>query len=125
MSSANFQARFQGHLLTFHLLYCHSVGHPGPGSAAPSIAALVASHDLGGLSYSTQARAQPSRTEIIQDLQGMSMALIKKFYKQTRQKPGRIIFYRDGVSEGQYAQVARDEIRALKRESFSLILLFC
>lgn len=96
-----------------------SVGHPGPGSAAPSIAALVASHDLGGLSYSTQARAQPSRMEIIKDLEEMAIVLIKKFFKQTRQKPGRIIFYRDGVSEGQYAQVARDEIRALKRDSIS------
>ena len=98
------------------MVHCFSVGHPGPGSVAPSTAALVASHDLQALSYSTQTRAQPTRTEIIQDLEEMTIVLIKKFYKQTKQKPGRIIFYRDGVSEGQYSQVAREEIRALKRE---------
>lgn len=101
-----------------------SVGHPGPGSAAPSIAALVASHDLQGLAYSTQARVQPNREEIIQDLEGMAIALIKKYYKQTKQKPARIFFYRDGVSEGQYAKVARDEIRALKRKQAVLTNTF-
>jgi eukaryotic translation initiation factor 2C len=46
----------------------------------------------------------------------MAVALIKKFFKKTKRKPERIVFYRDGVSEGQYAEVCRREIRALKRE---------
>lgn len=53
----------------------------------------------------------------------MALTLIKKFYKQTRQKPQRIVFYRDGVSEGQYVEVCRSEIRALKRELFFISLV--
>ena len=60
------------------------------------------------------------------DLEGMAVALIKKFRVQTRQKPERIVFYRDGVSEGQYAEVCRKEISALKRRSpFILRLMMC
>ena len=93
-----------------------SVGHPGPGSLSPSIAALVSTHDLAGVSYSTAVRVQNNREEIIVDLEGMAVILIKKFFKKTKRKPERIVFYRDGVSEGQYAEVCRREIRALKRE---------
>jgi hypothetical protein len=82
---------------------------------------VVASHDAQGLCYSTQVRVQPNREEIIQDLEGMALTLIKKYYKMSKQKPAHIIFYRDGVSEGQYAQVCRHEIRALKRK-LSLLL---
>lgn len=98
----------------------HSVSHPGPGSFAPSIAALVASHDLGGLQYATQVRVQPNREEVIRDLDGMAVALIKKYYKSTKRKPERIVFYRDGVSEGQYPAVCRDEIAKLKKACLSI-----
>lgn len=60
------------------------------------------------------------REEVIVDLEGMSVVLIKKFFRQTRQKPERIVFYRDGVSEGQYAEVCRREIRALKKACSSI-----
>ena len=93
-----------------------SVGHPGPGSASPSIAAVVASHDIQGIQYSTAVQVQNSREEIIVDLQTMAANLIKKFRIKTGQKPVRIIFYRDGVSEGQYSEVCKREITALKRK---------
>lgn len=35
----------------------------------------------------------------------MVRELLIQFYKSTRFKPTRIIFYRDGVSEGQFRQV--------------------
>lgn len=72
---------------------------------------------MAGVSYSTAVRVQNNREEIIVDLESMAVGLIKKFFKKTKRKPERIIFYRDGVSEGQYAEVCRREIRALKRES--------
>ena len=43
--------------------------------------------------------------EVIQDLASMVRELLIQFYKSTRYKPTRIIFYRDGVSEGQFRQV--------------------
>ena len=53
------------------------------------------------------------------NLQEMAMELITNFGRKTKQKPARIIFFRDGVSEGQFDEVCRTEISALKSEVFS------
>lgn len=44
--------------------------------------------------------------EVIQDLTNMVRELLIQFYKSTRFKPTRIIYYRGGVSEGQMKQVS-------------------
>ncbi|VDK26310.1 unnamed protein product [Anisakis simplex] len=36
------------------------------------------------------------------------------FYKETHLKPSRIIVYRDGVSEGQFAEVLREEMQGIR-----------
>ena len=36
----------------------------------------------------------------------MVRELLIQFYRSTKHKPMRIIFYRDGVSEGQFRQVS-------------------
>lgn len=47
-----------------------------------------------------------SPKEIIVDMKEMVKDMLIKFYRTNRQaKPERIIFYRDGVSEGQFKQV--------------------
>lgn len=46
--------------------------------------------------------------EVIQDLTNMVRELLIQFYKSTRFKPTRIIYYRGGVSEGQMKQVSTD-----------------
>ena len=43
--------------------------------------------------------------EIIAELSSMVRELLIQFYQATNHKPCRIIFYRDGVSEGQFEQV--------------------
>jgi eukaryotic translation initiation factor 2C len=55
--------------------------------------------------YSATVRVQSHRQEIINDLAVMVKDLLVQFYRSTRFKPTRIIFYRDGVSEGQFQQV--------------------
>ena len=40
--------------------------------------------------------------------------LLKDFYKLSKKQPTRIIFYRDGVSEGQFAQVVVKEVAAIR-----------
>lgn len=55
--------------------------------------------------YSATVRVQQHRQEIIQELASMVKELLIQFYKSTRFKPTRIIFYRDGVSEGQFQSV--------------------
>lgn len=55
--------------------------------------------------YAATVRIQQHRQEIISDLASMVKELLIQFYRSTRFKPTRIIFYRDGVSEGQFFNV--------------------
>ena len=66
---------------------------------------LVASMDAHPSRYSATVRVQNHRQEIIAELAAMVREMLINFYKSTRFKPHRIIFYRDGVSEGQFQQV--------------------
>ncbi|WP_411023510.1 Piwi domain-containing protein, partial [Salmonella sp. s51228] len=64
--------------------------------------------------YSSSVRVQQHRQEIIAELASMVRDLLINFYKCTHFKPQRIIFYRDGVSEGQFQQVLNHELRAVR-----------
>jgi len=55
--------------------------------------------------YSATVRVQSHRQELISELASMVREMLIQFYQSTRFKPHRIIFYRDGVSEGQFQQV--------------------
>ncbi|CAG8488744.1 11583_t:CDS:10 [Funneliformis caledonium] len=97
------------------------ISHPSPGDPSrPSIAALCASMDARASRYSAAIRVQTSRTEIIADLANMVKELLKTFYQTCGRKPDRILFYRDGVSEGQFAQVLDGEISAVRAACMSL-----
>ena len=92
---------------------CHTP--PAGDGKKPSIAAVVGSMDGHPSRYCATVRVQTSRQEIsqellysqevIQDLTNMVRELLIQFYKSTRFKPTRIIYYRGGVSEGQMKQV--------------------
>jgi eukaryotic translation initiation factor 2C len=97
------------------------VTHPPAGDTSkPSIAAVVGSMDAHPSRYSATVRVQQHRQEIIHDLSIMVKDLLVQFYKSTRFKPTRIIFYRDGVSEGQFMQVLQYELRAVREACVSL-----
>ncbi|KAK8500229.1 hypothetical protein V6N12_002334 [Hibiscus sabdariffa] len=55
---------------------------------------------------------------------GMIRELLLAFKKATGQKPLRIIFYRDGVSEGQFYQVLLYELDAIRKACASLELTY-
>ncbi|OWK04985.1 hypothetical protein Celaphus_00002756 [Cervus elaphus hippelaphus] len=85
------------------------VTHPPAGDGKkPSIAAVVGSMDGHPSRYCATVRVQTSRQEIsqellysqevIQDLTNMVRELLIQFYKSTRFKPTRIIYYRGGVA---------------------------
>ena len=40
----------------------------------------------------------------------MVQELLQEFYRNTKKRPERIIVYRDGVSEGQFDAVVREEL---------------
>jgi len=87
------------------------VTHPPPGeSTRPSIASLVGSMDSQGARFASAVRVQGSRVEVISDLKGMTQELLRSFYLATSRKPARILFYRDGVSEGQFSHVLDTEV---------------
>lgn len=117
------------------IVFGADVTHPAPGEASsPSIAAVVGSMDWPEVTkYRGLVSAQQHRQEIIQDLYkkfedpqkgvvhaGMIRELLLAFYRSTSQKPHRIIFYRDGVSEGQFNQVLFEEMDAIRKACASL-----
>ncbi|KAI4374454.1 hypothetical protein MLD38_012447 [Melastoma candidum] len=117
------------------IIFGADVTHPHPGEdSSPSIAAVVASQDWPEITkYAGLVCAQAHRQELIQDLfkswqdpdrgtvtGGMIKELLISFRRATGQKPKRIIFYRDGVSEGQFYQVLLYELDAIRKACESL-----
>ncbi|KAL3320560.1 argonaute 1 [Cichlidogyrus casuarinus] len=101
------------------------VTHPPAGDKSkPSIAAVVASMDAHPSRYSATVRVQSHRQEIIQELSSMVRDLLLQFYCATRFKPTRIIYYRDGVSEGQFTNVLNFELRAIREACLKLELAY-
>ena len=97
------------------------VTHPPAGDQRkPSIAALVASMDAHPSRYCAAVRIQPHRKEIIVDMASMVRELMIEFYKTTRYKPHRIVFYRDGLSESQFHNVLQYELKAIRSACLSL-----
>lgn len=84
------------------------IHHPGPGSRGPSIAALVASLDEHFSRHTAAVRVQSAGSncnEVIEALQGMAEQLLDSFCRARNGYPDKILFLRDGVSEGQFRQV--------------------
>lgn len=84
------------------------VTHPSPESrgTTPSVAAVTASHDPRAFKYNFCWRLQEPRLEIIEDLENIVHEQLMFFFKSNNgQKPHHIVFFRDGVSEGQFQMV--------------------
>ncbi|KAL3282466.1 hypothetical protein HHI36_005650 [Cryptolaemus montrouzieri] len=98
------------------------VTHPSPDSQnIPSVAAVTASHDSKAFCYNIACRLQSPKTEIIADLKQITREHLFYFYDKNRgQKPRRIVFFRDGVSEGQFKEVLIQEVRAIRDACMSL-----
>lgn len=97
------------------------VTHPGEGDEIfCSIASVVGSYDKELCMYGAQVRAQKkqkiggSTEEMIEDIGTMVQKLVVGYHKKNNKYPKSIIFYRDGVSEGQYPQVIANEIGRIR-----------
>nr|CCA27516.1 Argonaute2 (AGO2) putative [Albugo laibachii Nc14] len=103
------------------IIFGADVTHPGlTERSRPSIAAVVASMDRHCIKHAATLRVQGHRVEQIINLQEMAKELLVLFYKEARVKPTRILFYRDGVSEGQFQMVLNHEISAIRAACASL-----
>ncbi|KAJ2840688.1 hypothetical protein FBU31_000212, partial [Coemansia sp. 'formosensis'] len=97
------------------------VTHPPPGEQhKPSIASVVGSTDFLGLRYAATLIQLPSRQEMVDKMQEAIVRHLKLFFKNTKSKPTRIVFYRDGVSETQFIQVRDRELIEIQRACASI-----
>ncbi|KAF8963796.1 argonaute-like protein [Flammula alnicola] len=100
------------------------VMHPAPGAqGCPSYTAVVGSVDSNAAKYVATSRVQTGRQEIIDDLKEMCkdvLRLYKRYHEKVEGKsaegsiPKKLIFYRDGVSEGQFQHVLDLELPLIK-----------
>ncbi|KAI9498874.1 Piwi domain-containing protein [Zychaea mexicana] len=103
------------------IVFGADVTHPAPGDLnRPSVAAVTASMDARASRYASAIRVQANRTEIIADLANMVKELLKSFYQACGQKPDRVLFYRDGISEGQFSAVLENEVQQVHAACASL-----
>lgn len=98
------------------IVFGADVTHPKAGdTSTPSIAAVVASFDFTASKFKGKHHVQKHRQEIIANLKEMTKELLIDFRRETRAKPSCILFYRDGVSEGQFDEVRINEIAAIQQ----------
>lgn len=92
------------------------VTHPSPEQTMiPSIAGVAASFDLEGFRYRMNFRLQHPKEEMIQDLETIVKYMLSYYKAQNNQLPETILYYRDGVSDGQFSQVLDIELNAIQR----------
>ncbi|KAH8832904.1 argonaute-like protein [Flagelloscypha sp. PMI_526] len=93
--------------------------HPAPGTdGKPSFTSMVSSVDSNVCKYIATTRVQAHR-EMIDDFEDMAFYLLGQWrtYQTahgSKAPPARIIFFRDGVSEGEFSQVLEKEVPKLK-----------
>lgn len=76
---------------------------------------MTGSLDALASRYAAVAKNQAQRQEVITEAQKMAKVLLGEYRKSTNLVPRRIIYIRDGVSEGQYAEVLRVEVAAIRQ----------
>jgi eukaryotic translation initiation factor 2C len=91
------------------------VSHAAPGSKAPSLATMVGSVDHEGVHYACPLPLnQNNREESISGVRSMVTELVNIYKKNTNTYPVRVMYFRDGVAEGQFAKVKDLEVTAIK-----------
>ncbi len=134
---------FMQHLKEFFekpiMIFGADVTHPAPGDnqVTESLAALVGSFDRDCSRYGARLYAQKTPKgqayEMIHDLDKMFISLLQQFFEENKTFPQKIVFFRDGVSEGQFSLVTLffllrlsfiKNYKLLKKKLFLLIKLF-
>lgn len=74
---------------------------------------MAASHDGNAFCYNVCWRLQGPRIEIIEDFKEIMVEHLKFYQRKNGCLPNKILYYRDGVSEGQFQQVMASEKMAM------------
>ncbi|XP_065852715.1 protein argonaute 2 [Euphorbia lathyris] len=93
------------------------VNHPAArNTTCPSIAAVVATMNWPAANrYAARVRPQDHRKEKILTFGDMCLELVDTYARLNKSRPGNIVIFRDGVSEGQFDMVLNEELIDLKR----------
>uniref|UniRef100_K3X8F2 Piwi domain-containing protein n=1 Tax=Globisporangium ultimum (strain ATCC 200006 / CBS 805.95 / DAOM BR144) TaxID=431595 RepID=K3X8F2_GLOUD len=92
-----------------------NITHPRSGMGSrPSIASVVASLDRYSAKYVARVAAQKASNDI-SSLPFMLRDLFLAYYQATNRKPEHIVYYRDGVSDGQFYDILQTEMKALRK----------
>ncbi|KAH8370160.1 hypothetical protein KR093_002413, partial [Drosophila rubida] len=94
------------------------VTHPSPDQRdIPSVVGVAGSHDPYGASYNMQYRLQSSGTggarEEIEDMESIVTEHLRVYREYRGSYPDHIIYYRDGVSDGQFMKIKNLELRGI------------
>ncbi|KAI9728343.1 MAG: hypothetical protein M1828_003743 [Chrysothrix sp. TS-e1954] len=100
------------------------VSHGAPNTDTASIAAITVSWDRAAIRYCAAVQANGSRVEMIspENWQKMFKPLARKWIENISggKFPDTVYYFRDGVSEGQYAHVVEQEAASIRRVLMSL-----
>ncbi|XP_058066688.1 protein argonaute-2-like [Anopheles bellator] len=88
------------------------VTHP-TGDDTPSVVGVTSVYDLHGFRYNCSVRLQGPRDEMIRDLENIVHRHVQLYQKYNGNLPERIMYYRDGVSDGQFAEILTIEMQAI------------
>ncbi|KAF8268490.1 argonaute-like protein [Lactarius quietus] len=92
------------------------ITHPPPGNRGrPSFTSLVGSIDANAVQYASRMSVQSSPREVIEDLENMCVHLFKRYRESMGKLPKRLLFYRDGVSEGEFEATLGEELPSIRR----------
>ncbi|XP_034658418.1 protein argonaute-2 isoform X3 [Drosophila subobscura] len=90
------------------------VTHPSPDQREiPSVVGVAASHDPFGASYNMQYRLQRSALEEIEDMESITLEHLRVYHQFRKCYPEHIVYYRDGVSDGQFPKIKNEELRGI------------
>ncbi|KAH9062680.1 argonaute-like protein [Lactarius vividus] len=79
-----------------------------------SVASLVGSIDTSAVRYVSTMEVQTFRREIIDAMESMSTYVLTQYRSATGVYPERIVLYRKGISEGQFATIIKSELPLIR-----------
>ncbi|CAG8591139.1 14538_t:CDS:10, partial [Acaulospora morrowiae] len=107
-------------LLNKFMFFGADVFHPDPEDkkkGRPSVAALCASMNPEATKYvSRYCMNQELNNESIEDICRMVSELMEQYKINNNDLPDQIVFYRDGIAEGQFEKIMREEVMPIENE---------
>uniref|UniRef100_A0A183I9W0 Piwi domain-containing protein n=1 Tax=Soboliphyme baturini TaxID=241478 RepID=A0A183I9W0_9BILA len=96
------------------------VTHPTRNEPLPSIGAVVGNIDADCTKFYATIRVQKNKQESIVQLEEAFRERLMDYVENTNVKPQRILVYRDGISEGQFYEVMKEELSGIRKACLAL-----